>query len=230
MSSGTTDGNGNYSMNVANGNWSVGVNCNGGSDSLDGILGPGNYMCPNEQNVAIDNANGTVNITVFPNGSGQIYGYVKDAGNHPVAGVSVYASDGVGSPYSTATDGNGNYYFNVGNGYWDVSVDCGGLNSQGYQCVGDQMVAVSSSNVEQDFAVQPIAKPVLSAPVWQANQFSLWVAGASNQNYTVQMSTNLNSTNWMTLYVTNNPATNAFLLTDPDATNQQRFYRILVGQ
>jgi predicted carbohydrate-binding protein with CBM5 and CBM33 domain len=43
------------------------------------------------------------------------------------------------------------------------------------------------------------------------------------------MSTNLSSASWISLFITNNPATNAFLLTDPHATNQQRFYRILIG-
>ena len=56
------------------------------------------------------------------------------------------------------------------------------------------------------------------------------LTGAANQNYTVQMSTNLSSTNWISLFITNNTATNSFLLTDPNATNQQRFYRILIGQ
>jgi hypothetical protein len=227
---GTTDTNGNYSMNVANGFWSVGVNCYGRSDSLDGILGPGNYECPNNQDVTIENTNGTANFTVFPSGSGQIYGYVTDPGDNPIVGVTVYASDGVGDDYSTATDGSGYYSFNVGNGNWDVSVDCGGLNSLGYQCVSDQNVSVSSGSVEQDFVAQPISAPVLSSPVWQTNRFSLWLAGAASQNYTVQMSTNLSSPNWITLYSTNNPATNAFLVTDPNATNQQRFYRVLVGQ
>jgi hypothetical protein len=53
--------------------------------------------------------------------------------------------------------------------------------------------------------------------------------GAANQNYTLQMSTNLSTTNWVTLYVTNNPAADFIRLTDPNATNQRRFYRILVG-
>jgi hypothetical protein len=53
--------------------------------------------------------------------------------------------------------------------------------------------------------------------------------GVSNQNYTLEMSTNLGAPNWITLYVTNNPAANSFLLADPSATNKQRFYRVLVG-
>jgi hypothetical protein len=43
------------------------------------------------------------------------------------------------------------------------------------------------------------------------------------------VSTNLNSTNWTPLFMTNNAATNAFLVTDPNATNRQRFYRVLIG-
>jgi hypothetical protein len=43
------------------------------------------------------------------------------------------------------------------------------------------------------------------------------------------MSTNLGSTNWLSLFVTNNTTANSFLLTDPNATNKLRFYRVLVG-
>jgi hypothetical protein len=72
-------------------------------------------------------------------------------------------------------------------------------------------------------------KPVLSLANWLTNQFQMRLAGASNQNYTVQVSTNLSFNNWISLFITNNSTTNAFLLTDPNATNQQRFYRILIG-
>jgi hypothetical protein len=73
-------------------------------------------------------------------------------------------------------------------------------------------------------------QPLLGSPTWLTNQFQMRLIGASNQNYTVQMSTNLSSTNWISLFITNNTTTNSFLLTDPNATNQQRFYRILIGQ
>jgi len=59
-----TDGSGNYTLNVPNGNWSVSVSCNGDNDSLDGILGNGNYACPNSQNVNISGNNATNNIVV----------------------------------------------------------------------------------------------------------------------------------------------------------------------
>ena len=183
---------------------------------------------PTTQNVTINNNNGTANFTISPNGSGQIFGSVTNTSGDPIIGVNVYADDGVGDIFTNATDGSGNYSLIVGDGSWDVSVDCGGLNSLGYQCVSDQFVFVSDDSVEQDFVVQA-GTPVLSTPVWLTNRFSLRLIGAANQNYTVQMSTNLSSTIWVSLFVTNNPTTNSFLITDPNATNKQRFYRILIG-
>jgi hypothetical protein len=314
-----TDGSGNYSMNVANGDWSVSLNCNGGDSSLDGILGSGNYQCPDNQDVPIANDNGTANFTILASGgSGQIFGFVTDTDGDPVVGVTVSADDGIGDVFSTPTDDSGFYSFNVGNGNWDVSVDCSGLNSLGYQCVGDQNVNVSSGNenVEQDFVVQfsssPLEitnvslpngnvgaaysaqlnatggqspynwalalgnpppglslnssglisgipttnglfsfkaqasdsnshvtnkvfgiiinpKPVLGLPARFASQFQMLLTGAANQNYTVQMSTNLSLSFWTSLFVTNSQTTNTFIVVDPNATNSQRFYRILIG-
>jgi hypothetical protein len=59
-----TDSDGNYSMNVANGTWTVGLNGNGGENSLDDLLGGGNYQSPANQTVVIANNNGTANFTV----------------------------------------------------------------------------------------------------------------------------------------------------------------------
>ena len=59
-----TDVGGNYSLNVADGGWNVSVNCYGGDSSLDGLLGSGNYQCPDNQNVNIANGNGTANFSV----------------------------------------------------------------------------------------------------------------------------------------------------------------------
>jgi hypothetical protein len=59
-----TDTNGNYSLNVANGSWNVSLNCNGGDDSLDNILGSGSYACPNNQTATISDNNATNNFNV----------------------------------------------------------------------------------------------------------------------------------------------------------------------
>ena len=86
---------------------------------------------------------------------------------------------------------------------------------------------VTTTNKVLSITINP--RPVLGLPMWVTNRFQMRLTGASNQNYTVQMSTNLSATTWTSLFVTNSPATNAFLLIDPGATNQQRFYRILIG-
>ena len=72
-------------------------------------------------------------------------------------------------------------------------------------------------------------QPTISSPaVFSGNNFQMTVKGPANQNYTVQMSSNLASTNWIPL-LTTNPASGSFLFNDPNATNGQRFYRVSVG-
>jgi hypothetical protein len=71
--------------------------------------------------------------------------------------------------------------------------------------------------------------PVLSLPAWRTNQYHLRLTGGTGQTYTVEETTNLSSTNWTTLLVTNNAQTNSIIVTDPNATNKDRFYRVKVG-
>jgi hypothetical protein len=150
-----TDTNGNYSLTVGNDFWNVSVSCQGGDNGLDSILGSGNYQCPSSESVTIDNDNGTADFTVLPpGGSVQIFGYVVNSAGTAIVGVSVSANDGNGDNYSTTTDSSGYYSFSVGNGTWIVSVDCSGLSSLGYQCVGSENVNVSGNSVEQDFTAQ----------------------------------------------------------------------------
>ena len=66
-----TDSNGNYTLYVANANWSVGPNCGGGDDSLHHILG-GNYECQ-YTNVNIANNTGMANFTVQVCSGAQIF-------------------------------------------------------------------------------------------------------------------------------------------------------------
>ena len=150
-----TDDSGNYSLNVGNGNWSVSVFCSGGNNSLDSALGAGNYQCPNGQNANIVNNNAVVNITVLPPYTGpyQISGVVTNHAGNPVAGVHVYASDGVGDNLSAMTDGGGHYSFNVGNGSWNLDLDCNDLNTQGYGCASGQQTNVSGGSVVVNFTV-----------------------------------------------------------------------------
>jgi hypothetical protein len=60
------DGSGNYSLNVANGTWTVGLESNGGNDSLNSILGGGTYQNPANQIVSVNNNDPVVNFSVAP--------------------------------------------------------------------------------------------------------------------------------------------------------------------
>jgi hypothetical protein len=87
----------------------------------------------------------------------------------------------------------------------------------------------NSTATNKVFSITINPRPVLSSPLWLTNKFQMTLTGASNQNYTLQMSTNLNFTNWTSLYVTNNALNNSFPVIDPNATNKQRYYRVLIG-
>ena len=66
-------------------------------------------------------------------------------------------------------------------------------------------------------------------PTFLSNsQFQMTVNDSADQSYTVQMSTNLSSTNWVSLWVTNSSST-SFVFTDINATNRERFYRVMGG-
>jgi hypothetical protein len=64
-----------------------------------------------------------------------------------------------------------------------------------------------------------IGQPVKSSPT----QFRFTVSGATGQ-YTIQRSTNLSTTNWSAILVTNAPVS-PFTVIDPWATNPRSFYR-----
>jgi hypothetical protein len=90
----------------------------------------------------------------------------------------------------------------------------------------------SSAATNQSFTltINPApAPPMLGQPAKSGSQFQFFISGSSGQNYTIQTSTNLKSTNWSTLFITNSPVNNTFMISDPGATNPTRYYRVLVG-
>jgi hypothetical protein len=154
QSQATTDNNGNFSLQVGNNTWFVNLNCQGNNNSLDSILGSGNYQCPCGYTITINNNNASTNFIVPGGSDGEIYGYVTNTSGNPISGVNVNASDCNGDDYSTSTDGSGYYTISLPSGIWDVNVDCNGLNSKNYQCVSDQFVTVNGNDVEQNFTAQ----------------------------------------------------------------------------
>lgn len=104
---------------------------------------------------------------------------------------------------------------------------------------------VAAQDSSLDTAVQPLSlfvyplttisngtnTPAQTTRMLQASKvFPMQINGAiAGQNYTVLMSTNLPSTNWVSIYTTNSVNTNALVVPDPNATNPTRFYRILIS-
>jgi hypothetical protein len=108
-----TDTNGNFWLNVANGPWNVGVNCNGGDNSLDGILGNGTYLCPDNQPVGITNNNGTANFTIQPCNGVQI-----TTTNLPDGEVGTTYDE-----YLAATSCGGNFNWQLAGGNFPAELD-----------------------------------------------------------------------------------------------------------
>jgi hypothetical protein len=231
-----TDTNGNYSMNVANGTWTVSINdsCQGGgNDQLSS-----NYQCPNPQTVTVFNTNGVANFIVQTN--------INSGGSLQVTTLSL--SNGVvGTYYDQQLNADGGNPPNPGDYSWSLysgSLPAGlSIQSNGFitgtpttNGTSNFTVQVSDQNgntTTQGFSLtisSGSAKPVLSLAKYLGNgRFQLQLNGMAGQNYTLQMATNLVSATWNTVLITNNSTTNSFLVTDPNATNSARYYRILLG-
>jgi hypothetical protein len=94
---------------------------------------------------------------------------------------------------------------------------------------GDGMgVATAASAPLDDFymTLWP-APPTLQGLTLMNGKPTFTLNGIVGQIYEVQYTTNLDSPNWTSLYVTNAPSA-SLLLSDPNATNPMRFYRVLL--
>ncbi|MGO8929577.1 MAG: hypothetical protein ACLQU3_22145 [Limisphaerales bacterium] len=163
-----TGANGNYSLNVADGTWTVGVNSGGGGDSL-----PGNYLAPANQTVVISNNNATVNFTaLLP--TNNISGSLTDNYGNPIAGVGVWANATINSVnyfQYVDTAANGNYSLGVINGTWNVGVETGGGGDSlpgNYLSPPSQSVVISNNNGTANFTA-PLANNYISGYVQQSN-------------------------------------------------------------
>jgi hypothetical protein len=115
-----------------------------------------------------------------------------------------------------------------------LGVSCSGLISGNPTAAGTFNFLVQISDANATTKTKPLGitinpKPVLTALSWRTNRFQMQLTGVTNQNYTLQFATNLSVSNWFSLFSTNNQSTNSFLIADPNATNKQRFYRLLLG-
>ncbi len=175
------------------------------------------------------------NYTALPV-TASISGQVRDNLGNPVVGVELFASAFLGgNNYVTLngqTDNSGNYTLGVTSGAWQVSFSMNGNNGNDLGSLGlvdyfePYNVSVPPTNAVLNITVYQDGTPVLTNPQrFSSTQFGFNIHGGISVNYTVQVSTNLGSTNWASLFslqLTNNP----FLVVDPNATNSPRFYRI----
>lgn len=223
-----TDGSGNYALNVANGTWSVSVSCQGGNDSLNNILGFGNYQCPGGQGVIISNNNAVANFTIQPCNGIQ----VLSPTNLPDGQVGVFYSTQLSA---STCSGNANWSLNSGTLPPGFNLDGTGFISGTCSAGGTYSFNASVSDgihsTNQDFSIriaQQAAPPTLGQATRTGSHFQFTVNGSAGQNYTIQAATNLASSNWTSILVTN-PTLNTFQISDTNATNPARYYRILIG-
>jgi len=229
---GYTDQNGYYTVVVLGdltNYWNCNVNDAKNTAIANYVLNTANSTtnAPNQVNLQ--------NFIALP-ATATISGHVQSSTNNPVTGVSLSANALIGgNNYQTldgTTDGSGNYSLAVATGQWFVQFQTGGndsgnLDVQGYEdLTAPHVVNIPPTNAVLNITVYPLGTPVISSlQRISQTQFGFNIDGATNVNYTVLVSTNLASTNWMNL-LSFQLTTNPFPIVDTHATNSARFYRV----
>jgi hypothetical protein len=77
--------------------------------------------------------------------------------------------------------------------------------------------------------VNPLLAPTVSSPSYTGGQFSLLVSGQAGPDYAVEVSTDLGSGIWTTLFITNSPPSPFEFIDTNAAAADIQFYRIKVG-
>lgn len=208
-------------------------NCNandGKNPILNGYIVNSNDSVTNSPNQAT-----LENFVALP-ATATISGHVQNNSGTNIIGVALngFATIG-GNNYQTldgSTDNSGNYSLAVASGQWSVQFqngghDSGSLNVQGYVDISTpHLVNIPPTNAVLNLTVYPIGTPFITSPqLFGSRQFGFIINGATNVTYSVQVSTNLASTNWSSLFslqLTNS----AFPVVDVNATNSARFYRV----
>ncbi len=196
-----------------------------------------NYVMSQGQYVVLTNGQAYLqNFTALP-ATAWITGQVQDHVGNPVVGVSLGSGAFIGgvnySPGSALTDAAGNYSLPAIAGQWGVHFTFGDdsdtLASRGLvDLFGPfHLVNVPPNNPVLNLTVYPFGAAVLSPPQRiSPTQVRLNVNGPINTSYTLQVGTNLATTNWVSQF-SFQLSSSPLPITDSQATNQQRFYRLL---
>jgi hypothetical protein len=229
---GYSDQNGYYSVAVLGDNtndWFCSINSGKNTPLANFVMNAfGSLILSNSQTVL-------QNFVALP-ATATISGHVQDNSGTNVVVVGLNASANIGGNYYQSLDGttdnSGNYSLSVASGQWTVQFFTGNfsdaLDHAGYvDLSGPHVVNIPPTNATLNITVYPLGTPLITGPQrFGSQQFSFAINGAVNLSYTVQVSTNLVSTNWANLFsfqLTNNP----FVVTDYNATNSPRYYRVL---
>jgi len=210
-----------YSMQVANGSWSVAVNCH--CDYSD-CLGP-TYQCPGNQLVLIAGNDGVANFLVQP----VALRIVTTSLLNGMAGAfyqQLLMASGGQPPYHWSLQ-TGSAPLPPGLELAPDGVIFGTCDAPGTFPFIVHLADATSAYVDQPLQIIVHPRPALSFPVKPSvTQFRFQVQGVAGQNYTVQGSSNL--VNWNSIFVTNAP-TDAFTVILNRATNSLGFFRVLLG-
>lgn len=228
---GYSDQNGNYAVSVlgdiTNETWGVNVN----------------RVPPNDIVNYYEFTNICVNQTIQQNfvclpATAQISGQIQEQSVGPVNGLELYASATInGLFYESAdftTGASGDYTLGVASGVWQVEFSGSGNDSLEdlglVDLTGPHCVTIPPTDLTLNITLYSSGTPLITQPVrLSPTHFGFNVNGAMNANYTVQVLTNLASTNWTDLQ-SFQLTTNPFPIVDVQATNSPRFYRVLENQ
>jgi len=222
---GFTDTNGNYSLSVyTNNQWRVRPDQRGLSQV--GFVGLANRTNVTVANLSISN----VDFQLL-RASALIYGTLKDDHGNPLIGQTLGAVD-AGSPPRQG-DGrsfvtNGSYALGVIGGTDGIGGDGATLALLGLTLQNTNVAITDGHATNVDLVAVRINFPSLSNPSrLSATAAQFLFTGLPAVSYNIQASSNLSSTNWLTLLNTNGSC-NAVTIVDSNATSTARFYRAVV--
>jgi len=175
-----------------------------------------------------NSADSPVPLMLIVNSSLQITNLSLRSGTAGVPYSAQLGATGGQSPYSW-TLALGSASLPAGLGLSSGGLISGKPTTNGIAAFRVQVTDTNLLTASQTFSLAINPRPTLGSPAWHGNQFLMRLTGMTGQNYTVQMATSLTASNWTTLFVTNNLATNSFNVVDPVAADRQRFYRVEVG-
>jgi hypothetical protein len=107
-------------------------------------------------------------------------------------------------------------------------IDSGTTNVVVVQVADDGTPNLTATNTFS-VIVNPLTQPIAHSFNYSGGAFSLSVNGQEGPDYAVQVSTNLATGPWTTVFTTNSPAM-PFIFTDPTAGSEpMQFYRVIAG-